>query len=280
MKKCCLFYIQLLLFSYPLKSQFIHSYKLNENLREISGIELINDTLLVAHNDGGNDALLYVLNLTGNIIHTCKIYNANNRDWEDITKDNKGFLYIADIGNNSNKRKKLNLLRVSIASVLKNDSVYADIHTFSYADQTLFPPDANQLYYDAESISFLNDSLWLFTKCRTKPFDGKSLVYATNATDFKRLSFLKIGEYTPGRRGWLKDSFTGCTSINNLFYLITYKNLLILERKGNKFACIKRKSFKKINQREAIAVSNEFIFIANESNWLFGKQRLNIYRNE
>ena len=280
MKERCLFYLALLLFSYPLKSQLKYSYKLNENLREISGIELINDTLLVAHNDGGNDAFLYFLNLTGNIIHTCKIYNTNNRDWEDITKDNNGFLYIADIGNNSNKRKKLNLLRVSIAALLENDSVYADIHTFSYPDQTQFPPDAKQLYYDAESISFLNDSLWIFTKCRTNPFDGKSFVYATNANDFKRISFSKIGEYTPGRRGWLKDSFTGSTSFNNLFYLITYTNLLILERRGDTFICIKRKSFKKIKQREAIAVSNEYIFIANESNWLFGKQRLKIYRNE
>ncbi|MEY3074973.1 MAG: hypothetical protein RJB25_611, partial [Bacteroidota bacterium] len=54
---------------------------------------------------------------------------------------------------------------VAIDSILNLDSVSATIYPFSYPDQKEFPPPNSNLYYDAESISFFNDSLWIFTKC-------------------------------------------------------------------------------------------------------------------
>ena len=51
---------------------FVYSQKsilLSDELKEISGIQFINDSLLVAHNDGGNGPMLYFLNPnTGSIL--------------------------------------------------------------------------------------------------------------------------------------------------------------------------------------------------------------------
>jgi hypothetical protein len=78
------------------------SVALSEELKEISGIQYINDTLLVAHNDGGNGPLLYFLNPnTGIILKRVFVKDVKNTDWEDIALDGK-YLFIGNFGNNNN----------------------------------------------------------------------------------------------------------------------------------------------------------------------------------
>jgi hypothetical protein len=270
-----IFFIQV---SFAQKSR---SYKLEYRLKEISGVESVNDTLLIAHNDGGNEPLLFVLNHRGEIRKTCLISNSKNTDWEDITKDDKGNLYIADIGNNANKRKKVRILKVQLDSVLLYDSVTANIYPFSYPDQTEFPPAAREFYYDAESISFYKDSLWIFTKCRSIPFDGKSKIYAIHPKDLQVGKWEIKGELIPGTKNWKYDSFTSSTVFNDTFYLITYNKLLAVKRRSNSFEIVNRRRFLRYNQRESIAITQSgSIFIANEGHWLLGKQRLKKYENE
>jgi hypothetical protein len=80
-------------------SFFVFSQKsiaLSEELKEVSGIQYINDTLLVAHNDGGNGPLLYFLNPnTGIILKRVFVKDVKNTDWEDIALDGK-YLFIGD----------------------------------------------------------------------------------------------------------------------------------------------------------------------------------------
>ena len=270
-----------LLIHTPSFSQKIKTYRLSNELKEISGLESINDTLLIAHNDGGNEPSLYLLNLKGKITKTCSIRNAKNTDWEDLTKDDKGNLYLADIGNNSNKRRKVRILKVVIDSLLYADSITADIYPFSYPDQTSFPPSASELYFDAESISFYNDSLWIFTKCRSVPFDGKSKIYAIHPKDLGEGKWEMKGEIIPGNRSWKYDSFTASTVYKDTFFLITYNKLITAVRKSNKFEISTERRFLRFNQRESIAItSSGKIFIANEGHWLLGKQRLINYNYE
>ena len=265
-------------FSYSQKRK---AFKLGSELKEISGVESINDSLLIAHNDGGNEPLLYLLNQKGEIRKTCRIINAKNTDWEDITKDNYGNIYIADIGNNSNKRKKVRVLKVAIDSVLNSDSTKAIIYPFSYPDQLEFPPASSELYYDAESLSFYNDSLWIFTKCRAVPFDGKSKVYAIHPKDLVEGNWEMKGVFIPGTKNWKYDSFTASTVFKDIFYLITYNKLIKVKRNSNSFEILTKKRFLKFNQRESIAITpSGSIFIANEGHWLLGKQRLIMYKNE
>ena len=105
---------------------FVYSQKsilLSDELKEISGIQFINDSLLVAHNDGGNGPMLYFLNPnTGSILKRVVVKDVKNTDWEDITLDGK-YLYIGNFGNNENKRKNLSIIRVSWKEALVNDSI-------------------------------------------------------------------------------------------------------------------------------------------------------------
>ncbi len=263
------------------QAQHKKSFRLSPKLQEISGLECIGDSLLLAHNDGGNEPIIYVLNLFGAILKECRVYNAKNTDWEDLTKDNSGNLYIADIGNNENKRKKLRVLKLSINEILTKDSVSAEIYPFSYPEQTEFPALPENRYFDAESLVYQNDSLWIFTKCRTTPFDGKCFVYAIDVQNLSRGDWKKTSELIPGTKSWTKDSFTAATSYNELFLCLTYNRLIYYSKHGETLLKTKYKRFNKYKQRESVAVtSTGAIYIANERNWLLGKQRLRRYKNE
>ena len=114
--------------------------RLPKDLKEISGWVFANDSTLIAHNDGGNDPEIFVLNLDGSIRHRVSVTNAENKDWEDIAQDQKGHLYIGDFGNTNNTRKNLRVLKVSLKKVLDNQDVEAKFIEFSYPEQKEFPP--------------------------------------------------------------------------------------------------------------------------------------------
>lgn len=265
--------------SFTGNTQFRTSFFLDNKLKEISGLECIGDSILLAHNDGGNVPAIYVLNLRGEIIKECLIYNAKNTDWEDITKDTNGNIYIADIGNNENKRKKVRILKISLNEILLKDSTSAEIFPFSYPEQTEYPALPAARYFDAESLVYQNDSLWIFTKCRTTPFDGKCFVYAIPAQNLPLGNWKKTSEIIPGTKSWTKDSFTAATSYNELFLCLTYNRLIYYSKHGETLLKTKSKRFNKYKQRESIAVtSTGTIYIANEGHWLLGQQELRRYK--
>ena len=91
--------------------------KLDRRLSEISGIDIWQDTLVVAVNDGGNLPVVYFLTFEGKIVHEVYLKNARNKDWEDLTIGKNDTLYIGDFGNNLGNRKdraiyKLDLKRI------------------------------------------------------------------------------------------------------------------------------------------------------------------------
>jgi hypothetical protein len=244
--------------------------KLRENLKEISGLAFLNDTVLIAHNDGGNDATLYFLNLKGEQFHSVKVENAKNKDWEDITVDGKGNLYIGDIGNNGNNRENLCIYKINTFGILKKESVSAEKINFRYSEQKDFPPDVKKLHFDAEALAYYNDSLYIFTKCRTEPFDGKSFCYSL-PTKPERYKLSKDFELNIGKEGWWKDCITAAEIKNNKCYLLTYNRIIIYTILKGKFTFSHSISLESISQYEAMAVNSKgVIFIADEQNKLLG----------
>lgn len=147
--------------SVPLNAQ--RRVRLPKTLQEVSGLARTPDGALWALNDGGNPAQLYRLDPhTGQVLET-RTLPVPNRDWEDLAPDPRnGCLWIADCGNNLNRRHDLRLYRYSPATGAL-DSVL-----FSYPDQRAFPPasaaDAN---FDCEAVVCTADGqLHLFTKSR------------------------------------------------------------------------------------------------------------------
>ena len=132
---------------------------LPQTLKEISGTETTKQSNLIwILNDGGNKPRLYGLNKDGVIITELKI-NAKNNDWEDLTSDKQGSLYIGDFGNNLNKRKNLAILKVFSDSLNNSGKINIERISFIYENQEKFPPKKKKLDFDCEAFFHFNDSL-------------------------------------------------------------------------------------------------------------------------
>jgi hypothetical protein len=245
------------------------------DLNEISGLEILNDSLLIAHNDGGNSNEIYLLNFSGKIIKKIRIANASNIDWEDITSDQE-YLFIGDIGNNHNKRKDLKIYRIKKLDLISENSIIAESMNFSYADQQEFPPVDSLKNFDAECLIAAYGDLWIFTKNRTIPFNGICKVYRFH---FESNTSPKISIYskiTIGDNSWKFDSVTAGDFAKNKFYLSTYNRWLCYELKEDEFTRVRKSNYSEYNQKEALVINENlnYLFVANEYNKLLGKAKL------
>lgn len=132
-------------------------------LIESSGLTLADDHGdLWTHGDGGTAASLYKVTPQGDLLQTLKLPLVNI-DWEDLTRDDEGRLYIGDFGNNQNKRRNLAIYRLSGLNLSQIDTI-----RFRYPDQKDFPPRKDDRNFDCEAFYYRQDSLYLFTKNRGK----------------------------------------------------------------------------------------------------------------
>lgn len=181
MKKCIVFFSFSLLFACSTKSQennFKEVFTLDKKHTEVSGMIFHQPTQkLWMLQDKGNPSELYVYSVDGTFENTVTVNNQVNTDWEDLSQDTNGNIYIGNFGNNDNKRKDLRILKVDAGSLTSNSVNISQETTFYYEDQTDFPPKKSNLLYDCEAFVATNDAFYLFTKNRSKGFDGTFYVY-------------------------------------------------------------------------------------------------------
>ena len=251
-------------------------FDLSKKLEEISGLECYNDTVFFALNDGGNKNTIFQLDRFFKIQKELELSSVKNHDWEDLTID-KDYLYVADIGNNHNKRKKMLLARIRISDILQNNTSAIETMHIYYKNQNAFPPKEEEMNFDAETLISDGEKLFIFSKNRTKPYDGTTLIYEftfeVNVTKGLQPSY----EFHSGNGTWLFDSFTSGTYQNGYFYLLTYNKVLMLRKqdKTKNFELISSKKFNTIKQREAICIDKKSnVFIANEYHRWFGDQKV------
>jgi hypothetical protein len=96
-----------------------------------------------------------------------------NIDWEDLAADDAGNICIGDFGNNQNDRKDLAIYKLDAN---KPDSLLYKI-SYTYPDQTEFPPKKSGWLFDVEAFISYKGSFYLFTKNRSKGFDGTVTLY-------------------------------------------------------------------------------------------------------
>lgn len=178
--------------------------RLPKLLDEVSGIEKVKGKdLFWMHNDGGNKNEIYLVDVVGNIIRTVQI-KAKNEDWEDITSDDEGNLYLADFGNNENRRKDLKILKIKFNDVMTKNTVEVEKIKFEYPEQHKFPPKKRKRFFDAESIVHANGYLYIFTKSRVKKDYGKTSLYKIPATKGKyEAQLLGTFEHCSKMRCWI-----------------------------------------------------------------------------
>jgi len=167
MNKTHLFHVLLLLAlvaPFDLQAQHLRRRtRLPDNLKEISGMTRLPNGDLWMLNDGGNTPQLFRFDPEQGSIAETLTLPAPNRDWEDLSSDPAGNLYIGDFGNNLNNRRDLCIFRYQPATGAF-DSIL-----FSYPDQHDFPPKNEKDWnFDCEAMVFFGDSLHLFSKNRFK----------------------------------------------------------------------------------------------------------------
>jgi hypothetical protein len=239
---------------------------LPNELKEVSGTEIVeNSELIWMLNDSGNRSRIYGISNQGKIKKKVDI-QAKNHDWEDLTSDNEGNLFIGDFGNNANKRKNLVILKVDKKYFNKRKGKVERI-AFSYPNQTKFPPKKSRLFFDSESFFYFNNWLYIFTKSRVKNKFGKTFLYKIPAKKGKYIAEF-IGEFNN-----CKDLECWITSADispdkSKVVLLSQKNVLIFSNfeNDNFFSgTLEKIELKHRSQKEGISFKdNNTLLITDE----------------
>ncbi|MEG1592197.1 hypothetical protein [Chryseobacterium sp.] len=254
-------------------------FSLPKKLKEVSGIALSQDQKIIwAIEDAGNKNVVYGLNRQGELVNDVLVENAENNDWEDITKDVAGNIYIGDFGNNENDRQNLSILKLDLKSDSQKSTKVIQTTKFHYEGQTEFPPKKSNLLYDCEAFVEKDGSFYLFTKNRSKGFDGTFLVFQipNKEGDFeaKLIGKLKL-------EGGYNDAAITSAAINskNEIVLLTHKNIHVLSGfTANDFnsAKIQKMPLNHNSQKEAVVfVDDKTLLIADEKD---KKEGGNVYQ--
>lgn len=142
--------------------------RLDAQINESSGLETTSDGNFWTHNDAGGANMLFKINAAGEVLEEVTLAKTSNKDWEDITRDDNGNLFIGDFGNNSNSRQNLKIYCVKEQQPEQTDTIL-----FHYPDQEKFPPPKDQRNFDCEAFLWHNGNLYLFTKNRSKGTEVK-----------------------------------------------------------------------------------------------------------
>jgi hypothetical protein len=244
-------------------------YSLPKKLKEVSGIAYFLDSnLIYTLEDSGNKNAIYAINTEGKLAKTITIANAKNVDWEDITKDKSGNIYIGDFGNNDNERKDLCIYKLN-KNQLKKDQASAEYKiSFSYPEQTEFPPKKKEMFYDVEGFFEYQNYFYLFTKNRSKGFDGTAFIYKIkNAKGIQKA--IKIGEFKTcnNYNHCVLTSATISPDGKKVVLLSHDKIVLFKDFKGDLFHKGKQTEIKlnHFSQKEAIVFKdNNTLLIADE----------------
>jgi uncharacterized protein YjiK len=141
--------------------------RLPTTINESSGLTVNPDGTFWTHNDSGDQPRIYKLDSLGKLIKTIYLKGATAVDYEDITRDKPGNIYVCDCGNNSSNRQNLCIYKISNADIRADrDTVTPERIHFTYSDQSLFPPSKTKRNFDCEALVVYNDSIFLFSKNR------------------------------------------------------------------------------------------------------------------
>lgn len=244
-------------------------YSLPKKLKEVSGITYFpTSDLLWTLEDSGNANSIYGLDSNGEIVKKITIENTKNVDWEDISKDKIGNLYIGDFGNNDNMRQDLCIYKIDKNSLENESTIPAYKISFAYPEQKDFPPKKTAMFYDVEGFFEFKNNFYLFTKNRSKDFDGTSYLYKVpNAAGFHQAQLM--GEFkTCGDYNHCAITSASISPDESKVVVLTHDKIWVFDNftgdnflKGNKTELY----LNHFSQKEAICFKdNKTLIIADE----------------
>jgi len=149
--------------------------ELSNKLKENSGLIYYRDLIWTIEDAGGKPKLYSVRLGSGKIKQKIEIIGSDNKDWEDITQDDK-FIYIGDFGNNDGRKSVLRIYKISKNGIpwKGNFEVNPKLIEFSYPDQMNYSKAFHNTNFDCEAFICKGDSLYIFTK---NWIDNKTKLY-------------------------------------------------------------------------------------------------------
>ena len=133
------------------------SISLPAHLQEVSGLYLQSPDSLWWHNDSGDSPTLTLTDGNGRILKKVDIPGARHLDWEDITADEKGYIYIGDFGDNRERRPEVQIYRYHPPS--------GQIDSIVYRYRT-GPGESGLKSFNVEGFFWYAGQLHIFTKDR------------------------------------------------------------------------------------------------------------------
>ncbi|WP_440880050.1 hypothetical protein [Tenacibaculum sp. C7A-26P2] len=242
--------------------------RLPNSLAEVSGLELSdNSNLLWMHNDSGNKSHLYAIDTTGLILNKIAL-NVKNKDWEDITSDEEGNLYVGDFGNNNNKRNDLSIYKVLKEDLKSKKKINVIKIDFSYPDQSSFPPPKKERFFDAESLFYNNGYLYVFSKSRVKNRYGETTLYKIRAVPGKHKAIL-VGTFkTCNDDNTCSITAADISPDKKKVVLLNHKSIYVFsDFKGDNFfeGSLVKYDFNHVSQKEGVIFKdNNTVFITDE----------------
>lgn len=270
-----IFYVSFILFFFQFVacSQTVRSIcSLPNTLSENSGMLISSENAIWLHNDGGDSAKLYLIDTFGTILKTILISNVTNVDWEDITYDHQGRVYIGEFGNNNNTRQDLKVYRIPHPDSISGNTVIAETIAYFYPEQTTFPPINSEKKYDTEALIHYQDSLYIFTKDRTSPHQGYTWLYQIPADTGMHAAIL-LDSFQTNQISYIFEVTGAALSPNQEQLALLGANRVwwFTNFTGNRFfdGTVQDVSLNSTSQKEALDfVDNQRLYFSNESSIL------------
>ncbi|WP_298495010.1 SdiA-regulated domain-containing protein [uncultured Algibacter sp.] len=226
---------------------------LPKSLKEASAIERVaGSNLLWTIEDSGNKNNIYGIDLNGDIIKEIDISNSSNIDWEDLTSDEDGNLYIGDFGNNSKNRDDFTIYKVSD---LESDKTSAKRINFT------LPKKVNS--EDFEAFFLLNNYFYIFSK------ENKSCMLIKVPNTIGKHTAEVITDFKLKGKS-LKITSAAINESKNIIALLNHNKLIKISNfKGDNFfdGDIELLNFKHNSQKEGICFkNNSTVYITDEKN--------------
>jgi hypothetical protein len=167
------------------------------SLDEVSGLaqSRTNPGVFWVHNDSGDEPRVYAVSRSGALLGSYRLAGATAIDWEDMAigpaVDGRSHLYLADIGDNSGRRRSVRVHRVSEPVVDMDQSPVVETlsqvtsYDFVYNDG---PRDAEGFMVDPLTGDF-------YVVSKREP-DGNRLYRSISPSDRRMNTLERVGTFT------------------------------------------------------------------------------------
>ncbi len=224
-----------------------------EKLIELSGlVPALAEAEYWGLNDSGDTATLYRFNDQGQMLQIVNLEGAINRDWEGMTRDEAGNLYVADFGDNAHKHSPYPIYKLAepAPGVDKVDGVTA--YSFEYTDGQS---------HNCEAIFFFDNKLYVIVK--EGAFDVRPGIYCIDRLESgKTVTAREVGELEI--QGQVTDAA----------YSAEHGQLAVLTYHGIAFYSLKEEAdllkppihftFGQFGQCEALCYDGDSLVVTNE----------------